>query len=613
MMFFINNKNPNMEIKWVLGISVIFGILYGIFINPLWADAVEFGQAWAGLVPYQYSPWGQALFLTPSLQITIPALLLLAGVNVWPLCLAVTSFFCALSFSAIAATTYALSRNVLLSIVIPFLLITYVFANSHGYPIAYPVSYFQFGQTGQYFALLGLALLSCQLPIAAGAIGGILGGIHPVWCLCFALAAFPVTAWLQPKLLIRLSLSFVVMLILSVALQYFGNALLPPKPEYTPPPVPKIVLSANTTTNKVTKIEASKEIKKPTRGTFEGHNVLFSDSSSPIKTATIFFFPEVIFLMLCFSFFLVQGKSTPKLLIMLAIPMGLTTIFKIMEEIDPHFYMLGMLNEHLPGLAIRAIIDRWLNLNSLLIPLMTFSLLTVLIRDKKSWLATILLTGLLIFEAKNPTWFLVPISGAMNYLWGFLAFFLLGMFCYWRVIKSSAGIAVQNSLQKYFENFQFLIVLITLALVLIVKIKEFTVIAHSNPVFTGFDQADKLVSVAKKDKGVLLISPGVVYAQGFNPQLRTGRPIIVPTKLDVYNNLSKKIISVFCYSDPLLPFDKFYANVKPCFENRSLAEWAIISKQTHATGIIAPVGWEFKMKPVITGGGFAYYNIARLN
>ena len=215
------------------------GVLYGVFVRPLWSESVEFGQVWAGMVQYETTnPWYSTIVSAPSLQITIPALLLLAGFDPWHLSLVSTAFFCAIAFSATAAAGYAYSRHWGLSVCIPLLLLTYGFANSHGYPVLFPVNYFQFGQTGQYLALLALALAACGWPLAAGFFGGLLAGAHAVWCAAFAIGAFRslpgCSRGSSRGLLLRSSFPWPRALLL----QGFGESVMPPKLQLSPPPIP---------------------------------------------------------------------------------------------------------------------------------------------------------------------------------------------------------------------------------------------------------------------------------------------------------------------------------------------------------------------------------------
>src|SRR5437762_2218833 len=110
-----------------IAISALLGALYGALVEPLWSEAVEFGQAWGGLVAYTASnPWYQIIVRDPSLQITVPALMLLAGMKPWSASLVMTGFFGASAFSAISAATYAFSRHLFLAICAPLLLLTYI-------------------------------------------------------------------------------------------------------------------------------------------------------------------------------------------------------------------------------------------------------------------------------------------------------------------------------------------------------------------------------------------------------------------------------------------------------------------------------------------------------
>ncbi|MDB5825054.1 MAG: hypothetical protein JWR21_3758 [Herminiimonas sp.] len=611
-------KSSTTDIWWVIGIAAVLGGLYGVFVHPFWAaEAVEFGQAWAGLVKYEKSSWGEIMFADPSLQITVPALLLLAGIDFWILSVIATAFFCATSFSAVAAASFAFNRNIALSIATPLLLLSYSFVNSHGYTVLYPVATSQFGQTGLYLTVLGLSLLACGWPIAAGVVGGVLGGAHAVWCACFVVSAFPITAWLQSKSLTRLLTSFVLALLAALALLHYGNSMMPTKGQYQPPPVPQEERIKDFSSDRI-------------RAT--SHNVLLADAPTPIWAAGTFFLPSIFFVLLSFSFYFANQNAissnnlsfmyAKRLMAIVALPVVLIFLFKIVEELDPHFYSLSVLHKRLPDLVLRAIFNRWLNLTTLLIPIMTVSLLAILVRDKLSRVGAIGLIALLGYATLRPYWWIVPVQEANNVLLlpkAFSSAFTvadipwLGKAIFLSVIFGCLMVEAKNEKNNGGRFGKYLSMFVTASLVacVIFKLVQLTHTGYLNAFFkhrfSSADVYDALAAKAKVDNGPIIISSGVLGA--FYPQLRTGRPMIVPSILKVYDKASHTRIDVFCNADPMLPLPEFYDKIKPCFENRPPWEWDVIERETSATGLITPDSWKLKINPTISGGGLTYYRI----
>lgn len=604
-----NRVANSKEIWWTIGIAAALGALYGAFVNPLWSEAVEFAETWAGVVPYEHSPWGTIMLADPSLQITIPALLLLMGVKVWPLSMACTAFFCALSFSAIAASCFAYTRNSLLSIALPLLLLTFDFTNAHGYPVKYPVLWFQFGQTGMYLAVLALSLIACGWPFAAGVAGGLLAGVHTVWLPCFILGSFGMTFWLQPQLLKRLFFGCILGALLAIGLLQYGNSLMPHHQAYQPPFIPQ------TTPHPVSSESAKPDISvKPAipanaakseaprqekvRGTFNAHNVLFADSRSPVKAALEFFMPEVVFLLLILALRYTERTYTftsdrfhyaHRLIAAAAIPVIATALFKIYEEMDPYYTLIGLINKQLPSLVLRAIINRWLNLTNVLIPVMGIALMATQAYGRKSWPSIGAFAAFAAFEAlgRKPNWYIG-------------AFLIAAMIGHYLKGRKEQKIPVLMQVPAY-------VIPAIIVCFIALKSSMLTYEAVSEKHYAGSDAADALVSVTKKDPGTLIVSSSVISIRNFSPQLRTGRATIVPGTLDVYDKDTARTISIYCYNDPYIPLGKFYDSVKPCFENRPAHEWNIIARETHATGLITPDDWKLTITPVISSGGFAYY------
>jgi len=597
--------------RHTLVLAALLGTLYGILVTPFWSEAVEFGQTWAGIVDNSHSPWGAMVYGTPSLQIVVPALLLKAGFGAWPLSLLASGFCTALAFSAIAATAYVFMRHVAMSLLTAVILLTYTFAQSHGYPVMYPIDYFQFGQTGQYFGLLALALAAYNAPRAAGIVGGIMAGVHAVWCGAFAMGALPVAALFMRASFKRLLVSFIIAAALTVGVQHIGQSMLPTPPAYQAPAIPETArIKEDALRGQIQEDlrQAPSELLKR-RGTFTGHNVLFAQSANPVQAALTYAMTTAVFLLLVFYAWQAQKRfaafgdawpSVSRLLMMAAIPVMLTLGYKTMEQLDPDLTLLGMIHPKLPGLFMRAIIDRWLNLTSLLVPVLTIALLFVTARNRQSRPAAAMLAVLLCVGLTS--WFITP--GPSEYTWrvgtiiiGALA--LLGI-----IVLSACRFGLKpRATGSWQRDWLAWVMVIFFVHTGIHTIKDM----NSHRYYTGSDAIDPLVEVAGTDKGQLILGSGVVSLNRFNPQLRIARPIVTPMLLDVYDKRHNKVVAVFCFTDLHMPPVDFYASIKPCFENRSPAEWAVIFREVPATGIITPAAWALKIPAAISAGGFTYY------
>jgi hypothetical protein len=84
---------------------------------------------------------------------------------------------------------------------------------------------------------------------------------------------------------------------------------------------------------------------------------------------------------------------------------------------------------------------------------------------------------------------------------------------------------------------------------------------------------------------------------------------MVPLYLNIYDQQARRVVAVFCYTDVFLPFAEFYANVQPCFENRSPREWAVVRREARVTGLITPAAWGLKIPVAASTASFSYYRL----
>ena len=618
--FSLSRQAQPRDFWWAVLISSILGALYGSFAAPVWAEAVSFAQAWSGQVDYRHSPWGNTMFGDPSLQIVIPSLMLKYGMDLWHASQIVCAFFCAVSFAAITACCFLFTRHAVASVAFAILLIPYHFIDSHGYPVMYPMSLSQFGQTGQYFCVLAMAALAMGYPRAAGVIGGILAAIHAVWCACFVLAGLPVVILWYRGMLWRLVSFFVICAAAALALQYYGAHSLPAHVLYEGPQVPadaavkeKNNLDTAAKRKEDTAVKESARTETPgpakkTRGTFTGHNTLFSDAPSLWKAVFKFFSPTVLLLVLSlFTWRLFLRQPLPaseshvtdikRFAAMIAIPLLTVTCFKVVEEMDPQFQWLAMVHEKLPDLVLRAIVNRLMNLSTLMIPIVFITMLFLLIRDRCSIVALVTL-GMIVMCGWLASWSVMPFNIALKHKIINAAFTLA-------LVLSVLGIE-----RRYLENMRFVKwvpCIFSIAMLAFVVFAPVRYAYHSIKyhTYSSHNDQDEIFTFMQNDPGMLIIGSD----QSYDVQIRTRRPIFLPTMVDVYDKTNRKVVHTYCYTDPFLPFAQFYANIKPCFEERSPHEWAVVGRELVATGLLVPDSWKLKIKPTASSGGFNYYHL----
>jgi hypothetical protein len=147
----------------------------------------------------------------------------------------------------------------------------------------------------------------------------------------------------------------------------------------------------------------------------------------------------------------------------------------VFEEFDPDFVFLSLIDHRLPQLVMRAILPRWLNLSSLLVPVLALSLLAVLAREKRSWLAALGLTVflVLILDKERWRWFFVPdISSSNRTDFAQIYLLLIPAFVIVSKMKSYRGRGI-------LDRNPSVIVAVALAFFFVAKIKDLAVPAYA--------------------------------------------------------------------------------------------------------------------------------------
>lgn len=592
------------DMRWTLLLAALFGAIYGACVAPVASNILSHAQMLAGLVHYSPNPWASTLLHNHTLQTTLPALALHAQINSWSIALASSALFCAVSTMAMAATSYIVTRHPLLSLVIPLTLLNYHFTHDPNFPIAYPLGYFQLSQTGQYLALLALALATTGNLRISGIVGGALMAIDPLWSIGVLCGVFPVIGWLHLKRAERWCVYYAAAAIAALLLQHAALSALPAPVPYTPP-----IMSTATATPPAGKA-APTPVIRPLDSPAQPRLL---DAPSPAHATYLFLLPTLSCLLLSAGLMFTQrrfplcihGSHARLFVYMAAIPIAVALLLKLLEELDPNQFLLTHIDYHLPALYTQAAPLRLLGITNLLAPLLAFSILITLARDAKSWAATACFILLLALSTRG--WSLIPTLQHSTTLPPAAALLCFAMGCY---LLCLCSFVPRPRIKAHHAR-------ATCLMVALLGYGSFTlvqlvlgVIHHQR--FTGHETTTALVRIAKADTGQMLLAPGVEGAHNrFNPQLSTGRSVIPPVILEIPDPRSKTPIRVFCHAGTILPRMASPEAVRRCFEKRSASDWQVIAKTVPASGLITPGNWKIKLAKTSSSSGLTYYRLPR--
>jgi len=391
----------------ILLLAAIIGLFWGAFVDLQWTEIVEFGLVHSGLIQ-NYIPWHDSTF---SSQITIPAILFKLGLNVETIAVLSSAICVSIAFTAVASVALIFSPIKYIALLVPILLCKYPFYNFHYYPIKYPIYNYIFGQLGFFLATLSIALMVLDKKRSAFLLAGILVSVHLVWgaavFLFFLIYLIINRIHITKNKLIPF---LTVGLVISFSLMYYHMNVLEPKLEFNQKKYSYKV-------NQVNGIHTSIEDKLNSDDSYsvshkgipknediyisrnnritEGrgsHNLLFKGHPYPTFEAIKFFLPDIslfiiIFLLLKSSILGNRKSKIKKLAIPLFIFQMFVLIYKVLDEIDPTWKLGAFFDESLVGLLIRAIPNRLLNLDSLILPVIIITVTLFLAFERKNIIA----------------------------------------------------------------------------------------------------------------------------------------------------------------------------------------------------------------------------------
>jgi hypothetical protein len=168
---------PRFGPLWVLGLSGALGFTLGAMKFPTWHVAVETAQVVAGIVRY---PPGNPFYIYHvklwTILHQICAVLLLSGVSEITLSIVLSGVLGMLSFQALAMVAYALSRDVTISVLAPFVIYLSRIVD-HG--VVYPVILMDTSDTYGSAGLSTIVLVAGLLGSGCLRLGWVLFGLAP--------------------------------------------------------------------------------------------------------------------------------------------------------------------------------------------------------------------------------------------------------------------------------------------------------------------------------------------------------------------------------------------------------------------------------------------------
>lgn len=189
--------------------SALLGFLLFAVVFPSWTDNVESAQAVAGTVSYPPgNPMGTYHRSALSLTVDGAALLLRLGLSEWHASVLSSGLMGAAIFSGLSSLTLAFSGSASVSLLVPVLLLSLQLSlgqahyawpyigsfHGHGYPVLLANHPYVHGTTGLFSVLLAWGLLALRCDRTGAALLGILPWIHPSMALAGWIGAFAALA-----------------------------------------------------------------------------------------------------------------------------------------------------------------------------------------------------------------------------------------------------------------------------------------------------------------------------------------------------------------------------------------------------------------------------------
>jgi hypothetical protein len=590
--------------KIILGSSLL-GAIIGAFCVPTWSAGVESAEVLAGLVrmPFDNPTYLYHTGVYSFWCIQLSAILLKMGLSAKTISILSSGLECATAFAAISACSLIFFRSVLTAILCPLLFTLMLHPTEHGYAIMYLPSIHVFGQMGMYSALLCLSLLSLGYRRLGLFLLGMLPSIHASIALMAWTAAlvgfFPERKklWAERKKVLPPFFLGVVFTAVTLAIQ---------KIIFSQPPIPFDHSAIDDL------MRAFTLYWDPHR-----HPMLWRNFR-----VDLCIFAYAIYRLNYRKNEISEGEKffLTGITGMTVVAAGYCAIYNLF----PQIFMGTLINTLL--------LKRWLNLNTLLMPLLAVTLLAKLSLEKRSIIATGALVIVILLIIFGPPTTLNTVDRKVlleHWQGGHLSSIFIDAFYYKRLyyelgLLIAVALPLMKRLNKtYSSSFVRPVVGIFLAFTLGIAgwyLAKFKLSDHSNFVLTPASSLALEYSKQRSVKdGILIPGPGseqfiqLFSHQGVLLDLKgltqaTYKPSSIVKMEEILNTIYG---TSFRNADdrPRMEDGTDTDGIRDLWEHRSVEEWKKIRQKYNTTVILADSHWKLQLPLFSSKDEFAIYEI----
>ena len=591
----------NYQLLFLLFFSGFCGFFIGAGLFPNWQVSVEAGQIIAGIVQYPSNtiPQYMCLIKTWSVLNQISAFLLYTGFSEAMTSLIISGIIGAISFQAVTVLFFSVSRNILLSLTIPFFI---CFMSYVGFGVVYPILFMEsphsFGRIGLVFVVLIIGLLNSGYIKTGSFLLGIAPCVHPSFGSYCVFVVFIVvffyyrTLLWENKRIVVYFLFGVFITFLSFIYQYSWLKGLP---------------SLNA-------LEKSAYIASFIKY-WDYHRSLPFNYLSPGFLMGI--------LGAVVSFIVIRFRKTDKsgplfVFRLFIVSFMLSAVLSLITYLPTE--ILTTLHILMPG--------RYINLNNI----MFMPLLLGLLATKNNSLTDKLIFSCFILTALGFKIFLpqttlhlprmpLPIFVVFDSVKDIQVILKL-VFMVFLPFPLLISMIYPNLCIKIFKNGRITDFLYRTTVVALLFLSAF-ILSHSLKISSDkLKITDPALEVASTRKGMLLLSTEAPFP--LQIPLRRPTPIdpgafdgflIAPESGPILNNLIGKIYGLNIFTPPFKAIGKTRnSGTIPCvfrkqWEARSVTVWLTIRNEFGVTDILTPPDWHLQLPVVIKGNAYALYTI----
>ena len=453
-------------------------------------------------------------------------------------------------------------------ILLPLLLLFVNFDNSHGYDVVYPNNYWVFGQLGSYIFLLSIYFFIIK-KFKLGLISLIiLSLVHLVWfvgalvfiSIKFYLEYFNKKQYLNYILII--TITFLIILFL---------------------------LKINCNNLNIDFCDYYTGYNYFNDYTLEGHNKKIFIENYNIYSVISFFKTELLLLLI---FIILNKEGEVKLFVKTSLYFTFFIILlKIYETIDYRLYILDFFN--LKDVYIRAIPERFFNLNTFVLYILIIGKLIEYLINKRSNIFLFILLLIIVYYGIFQEFNYEKSTTITQYLIiSCLIIYLIDS----NNFKTPLLFSSLNNKIKFVEA-NFINIFFTILFIISMKLIYF------NKFYMNGYESDitSYLNSNKSDNQTIFLS-SYINLDRFNPMLETSLEHVIPNSNIIIND------NYFYCSNKESNWNNWYISINECLSNKTSLEWKKIAEDIGNFYLITNKDYKINLNLLIDGNLFRLYS-----